>query len=86
MSEHQICSSCPSPVDIAEFYKKMSGLFFKNFDLLHKDIEAAFAAKSKRKIILSYPGFYASIAYRIANTILKHGQGRHPENYYSIRT
>jgi serine O-acetyltransferase len=126
--EHQECSSCPSPVEIVQFYKKLTGLFFQDFStikfssveqikvyesrlksdfssflvnycknsneqaqgqtqqffdkfpqilhLLNKDIEAAFqdpAAKSKREIIRSYPGFYAIMAYRIANTLLRQG-------------
>jgi serine O-acetyltransferase len=128
LKEHQECPTCPSPVEVIQFYKKLTGLFFQDFStvklstadqikvyearlksdfyaflvnfckngapqaqkqtdaffdsfptilaLLHKDIEAAFqdpAAKSKREIIRSYPGFYAIIAYRIAHTLLKIG-------------
>jgi serine O-acetyltransferase len=43
---------------------------------LHKDIEAAYqdpAAKSKREIIRSYPGFFATLAYRVANSLHRQG-------------
>lgn len=47
------------------------------YDLLEKDISAIFegdpAAKSKREIIRSYPGFYATMVYRISNSMLKLG-------------
>lgn len=128
MKEHQECPACPSPVEVVQFYKKLTGLFFQDFctiklgnieqikayearlkseffsflvnfckdenidlhtqteeffgsfpkilSFLHKDIEAAFqdpAAKSKREIIRSYPGFYAIMAYRVAHQLMKIG-------------
>lgn len=128
LKEHQECPTCPSPVEVVQFYKKLTGLFFQDFctiklvnidqiqayesrlksefysflvnfckdgttnvqqqteaffnsfpmilSLLHKDIEAAFqdpAAKSKREIIRSYPGFYAIMAYRVAHQLLAIG-------------
>jgi serine O-acetyltransferase len=55
---------------------KLAESFFDNLpkilDYLHKDIEAAYqdpAAKSKREVIRSYPGFFATLAYRIANNL-----------------
>ena len=128
VEEHLECPTCPSPVEVVQFYKKLTGLFFQDFStiklasieqikayearlksefysflvsfckdgapeaerqtndffesfpqilqLLHKDIEAAYqdpAAKSKREIIRSYPGFYAIMAYRVAHNLLKIG-------------
>jgi serine O-acetyltransferase len=47
------------------------------YDLLEKDISAIFegdpAAKSKREIIRSYPGFYATMVYRISHSMLQLG-------------
>jgi len=43
------------------------------YDMLQKDIDAIFegdpAAKSKKEVIRSYPGFYAIAAYRIAHEL-----------------
>jgi serine O-acetyltransferase len=47
------------------------------YEYLEKDISAIFdgdpAAKSEREIIRSYPGFYATMVYRIANSMYKLG-------------
>lgn len=49
----------------------------KVYDYLEKDITAIFdgdpAAKSRREIVRSYPGFYATLVYRIANSMRKNG-------------
>jgi len=55
----------------AEFFKELPAVY----DLLEKDITAIFegdpAAKSRREVIRSYPGFYATLVYRIAHLMLK---------------
>ncbi|WP_235296409.1 serine O-acetyltransferase [Portibacter marinus] len=58
---------------------EMAAHFFQElptiYDLLEKDITAIFegdpAAKSRREVIRSYPGFYATMVYRIANLMQK---------------
>ncbi|MCL4115104.1 UNVERIFIED_CONTAM: hypothetical protein GTU68_037661 [Idotea baltica] len=53
----------------ADFFKKLPEIY----DLLEKDITAIFegdpAAKSRREVIRSYPGFYATFVYRISNAM-----------------
>lgn len=123
--EHQTCSNCPSPQEVAGFFKRIMSLLYVDFSqshfdskikiqaelehcyeellsllvrnsehgdagqkqitdgfferlpvvyqLLDQDIDAIFqgdpAAKSRKEVIRSYPGFYGIAAYRIAHEL-----------------
>ena len=66
-----------NPENKHENYQKLSDDFFESlpnvYRLLNTDIKAIFdgdpAAKSEREIIRSYPGFYATMVYRIAHSM-----------------
>jgi len=63
--------------DIEEITKNFFNNLPEVYDTLEKDITAIFegdpAAKSRREIVRSYPGFYATLAYRIANSMHRNG-------------
>jgi len=123
--EHNSCITCPSPEEVATFFKHVLAIFYKDYatvplttkaeinnfilktkveliglllrndiedrtgvnqiaegffdriaavyNLLQQDIIAIYegdpAAKSKREVIRSYPGFYAIAAYRVAHEL-----------------
>jgi serine O-acetyltransferase len=125
LKEHQICPTCPSRQEVADYFVRLLGAlyldysdqkltsieaidvnlrqlkvdldalirrnpanfkllsqniseqFFNEFEYIYesldKDIEAIYngdpAAKNRREIIRSYPGFYAIAAYRIAHVL-----------------
>lgn len=68
-----------NPDNFASGVDELNTNFFSTFpnvySLLTKDIDAMYegdpAAKSRREIIRSYPGFYAIFAHRIANAMYK---------------
>lgn len=59
--------------------KTVSDSFFDNITVLHdcflSDLKVVFefdpAAKSKEEVLLSYPGFFAIVVYRVANLLWK---------------
>ncbi|HMP32106.1 MAG TPA: hypothetical protein PKD85_21045, partial [Saprospiraceae bacterium] len=34
VEEHLECPTCPSPVEVVQFYKKLTGLFFQDFSTI----------------------------------------------------
>lgn len=66
-----------NPANFKLIKNNVAEQFFNSFediyDALAKDIEAIFngdpAAKSRREIVRSYPGFYAIAAYRVAHQL-----------------